>query len=97
MALNTDIQANNFSYSDMYWVWMTNETYKFNLTENWRLYFNALIDTTYYMNSIVLTNTYPNRVDSIKGNASATFLNTGLTFGRNFTVTNSLYIFILIF
>ena len=96
VALNADIQTNKFSYSDMYWVWMTNQTYRFNLTENWRFYINALIDTSYYMNSITLKSTYPAGLNSIKGNASAIFLNTGSTFTRNFSVTNSLYFLFII-
>ena len=100
VALNTNNPNNQFfTYTDMYWWYGSKGAYLFNLTQTWRYYVNALIDTTYYLNSMTLTNTYPTMQASIQGNLSATFVSTGLTISRSFSVTNSKYYcyFIIIF
>ena len=91
VALNTNNPNNQyFTYSDMFWGYGTH-AYIYNLTQTWRYYANALIDTTFYLNTMTLTNTYPTMQASMQGSLSATFLNTGLTISRSFTVTNSKY------
>ena len=92
VALNTNNPNNQyFTYSDMYWWYGVKGAYLFNLTQTWRYYVNALIDTTYYLNTMTLTNTYPTTQASIQGSLSATFVNSGLTISRSFSVTNSKY------
>jgi hypothetical protein len=94
VALNTNNPNNQFfTYSDMYWGYGNKAALLFNLTQTRRYYVNALIDTTYYLNTITLTNTYPTMQASIQGNLSASFINTGLAISRSFSVTNSNFIF----
>ena len=92
VALNTNNPNNQyFTYSDMYWWYNAKAALLFNLTQTWRYYVNALIDTTYYLNTMTLTNTYTTMQASIQGSLSATVVNSGLTISRSFSVTNSKY------
>jgi len=95
VAINKNNPNNQFfTYTDMYWYYGSKYTYLFNLTQTWRYYFNALIDTTYFLNTITLTKTYPTMQASIQGNLSASFLNTGVAISRSFSVTNSNFLFL---
>ena len=84
----------NAPYGDFSWTYGATTMKKINTLYITRLYANALIDKSFYMNTFSLSRFYPSFQNKLIKTVSASFVNSSVGISRNVTLTNCETLFI---